>query len=319
MKKYRSIIAILAAVVMVCSLIACTQKPHTESVTQAVTDENGEVVTGENGEIVTEEIEAQVVTDKNGAPVTEVVTDGEGKPVTTVKDGKYQNVTQVVTASKSGSATTKASANSKKKTTTTTKKAAKTTKAPVKKPTAPSAPSDLKGTAGENSVSLSWKGVKCSGYEVKAVDENSKTVSSFKTKEISAVVKNLASYTKYTFSVRAYNTNSAGTSVSKWVSKSVTTKESDKSHNITLNIKLPIDSNKEDILTIKIGDDKYTEKVNLNGSTYTFKSPKKYKGVVKITASLKSAGSSFSGKTDKETYSIDISGTGIDIVDGEDD
>ncbi|MBR0412625.1 MAG: fibronectin type III domain-containing protein [Eubacterium sp.] len=99
MKKYKSIIAVLLAVVLLCTLIACKQKPKTETVTRAVTNANGEVVTDKNGDPVTEEIEAVVVTDANGQPVTEIITGSDGKAVTKVVNGEYVNVTQAVTES----------------------------------------------------------------------------------------------------------------------------------------------------------------------------------------------------------------------------
>lgn len=322
MKNSKSIIAVIIAVVLISSLIACTQKAPTETVTQAVTNENGEFVTDENGELVTEEIEAQVVTDKNGNPVTEVVTDGEGKPVTTVQDGEYVNVTQVVTEASGNNTTGSGSKTTTKKGATTKKSEKKTTKNnTVKKPDAPSKVSKLSvSDIKENSVKLSWSKVKCSGYQVQYsvdgvnfVDLNKNTTST------SLTVGGLESYTKYTFRVRAFNKNSAGKSTGKWTQTTATTKASESKRYITFNILLPMNSKKEDTLIIKVGDDKYEEKVNLDGTTFTFKTPKKYKGVVKYSITYKSTGNGASGKTDKDICEVDLTATGIYIIDGDDD
>ena len=320
MKNYKSIIAVVVAVVLISSLIACTQKAPTETVTQAVTNENGEFVTDANGELVTEEIEAQVVTDKNGNPVTEVVTDGEGKPVTTVKDGEYVNVTQVVTeaagTTKSGTKTTT------KKGTTTKKSEGKTTKkGAVKKPDAPAAISKISaGNIKENSVELTWSKVKCSGYQVQYSTDGVNFVYLNKnTSATSLKVDGLISYTKYTFRVRAFNKNSAGTTVGKWVKTTATTKASDSKRYITFKFLLPMNSSKEDTLIIKIGDDRYEEKVTLDGKPHTFKTPKKYKGAVKYSVTYKSTGTGASGKTDKDFCEVDLTATGIYIIDGDDD
>ena len=330
MNKYKSIIAVIAALVLVCSLIACTQKAPTESVTQAVTDENGE--------LITEEIEAQVVTDQNGAPVTEVVTDGQGKPVTTVKDGQYQNVTQVVTQRTGGSPTapttgkssggSKTTTTKKKKSNTTTKKGSKTTtkKTPTKKPEAPSTPSGLTAkNVTVNSATLSWKNVSCSGYEAE-ISQDGQTYTSVSNNltNNSVKVEKLISNTEYKFRVRAFNTNSAGTSVSEWAYGDFKTKLNTESHYITFKIKLPLSGNQDDVLVIKVNDDTYEENVKLDGSTYTFKTTKKYKAadkknLIKYSISLKNNQSSFSGETDKTQVAVDISGGEINILDGEDD
>lgn len=59
--------------------------------------------------------------------------------------------------------------------------------------------------------------------------------------------------------------------------------------NIKITVSLPIDSNKEDTLTLYVNGDKVKEdKVVLNGTTYSFTTKDKYKGEVKVKASLKS-------------------------------
>ncbi len=333
MKNYKSIVAVLLALVLVSTLIACTQKPKTENVTQVVTNENGEVVTGENGEAITEEIEAQVVTDANGKPVTEVVTDSEGKPLTTVQDGEYVNVTQNVTepsgtqnstgntgqpGNKSGS--DKGNTAKSKGNTTAKNGKTKTTVKPVKKPTAPQKPAKITaGSIKEDKLTLSWTKVKCSGYQVQySTDGVNFSYLSKSLKSNSLTVDGLISYTKYTFRVRAFNKNSAGTSVSKWTKASFTTKAADDSRKITLTILLP-SKGYEDTLTIIVDGKKYTETVNLDGSVYTFTTKEKFKGLVSVEAKLAQAGVGYKGKTDKKTIEIDLTGAGIYIIDGEDD
>jgi hypothetical protein len=136
LKNSKAIIAVLCALVLIFALAACAQqKAKTESVTQVVTNENGEVVTGSNGEALTEELEAQIVTDKDGKAVTEIVTGTDGKPLTTVKDNKYVNVTQVVTQSKGGKTTASTAKSGTSKATSTTKKGGSKTTTTTTKPT----------------------------------------------------------------------------------------------------------------------------------------------------------------------------------------
>ena len=331
MKNYKAIISVLVAIVLVCSLIACSQKPQqpdeSKGVTQAVTDDSGEIVTDENGNLVTEKIEAEVVTDENGKAVTEVVTDAKGKPVTTEENGEYVNVTQNVTrpaataasttakqqtTKKGEKATTKKSDKKKKKETTTNK---------IKKPDAPSAPSKISFSGvEENKVKISWSAVKCSGYQVQyKYDKEEFTDLAKSTSSTSMTVDGLVSYTEYTFRVRAFNKNEAGKSVSKWVTKTVTTKAANDKRNITIQFTLPTDANKEDTLIIQIEDDKEEMQVHLDGSKVTFTSEKKYKGLVTITAKLKNAKSSVKFKTDKEYYEVEIPNTGIYVFEGDDD
>lgn len=99
MNKFKGAVAVILAAIIVSAFVACkseqieySDKPVT--VTQAVTDENGEGVTGEDGEIVTEAVTAVVVTDSKGQTVTEVVTNKNGTAVTKPNGEK---VTQAVT------------------------------------------------------------------------------------------------------------------------------------------------------------------------------------------------------------------------------
>lgn len=58
--------------------------------------------------------------------------------------------------------------------------------------------------------------------------------------------------------------------------------------NIKISVSLPIDSSKEDTLTLYVNGEKVKEdKVVLNGTTYSFTTKDKYKGSVKVKASLK--------------------------------
>ncbi|MBE6719373.1 MAG: fibronectin type III domain-containing protein [Ruminococcaceae bacterium] len=315
MKKYKGLIAVLVAVVLISSLIACSEQPKRQAVTQVVTNADGEVVTDKNGEPVTETVEVEAVTDENGKVVTEVVTDKNGKPLTTVVEGETVYVTQNVTES---DATTKKAKGNKSK----GKKKETTTKAPVKKPAAPAKPDGLKITSvTQNSLVLSWNSVKCDGYQVQYSDDEgvNYTYLTKNTKSTKLTVKSLTSYTKYTFRIRAFNKNSAGTSTSKWAKKAATTKAANDKRYITFKVTLPTKANEEDVLQITVGDDVYKKKVNLDGSTVTIKTDKQYKGLVKFEAILQNTGSAYNGKTDKATCTFDMSGNGIYIFDGDDD
>ena len=350
--KKKGFIFVLSAIVIISSLVACTQKPNVEKVTQAVTDENGELVTNKDGELVTEELEAEVVTDEKGNTVTEVVTDKEGKPVTTVINDEYVNVTQAVTspANKPSDSSTKKDDTTKKPDKSTEKddkdskdkddkdkddkdskdkdekdkddkdKEETTTKAPIKKPEAPAKPAKLSvSDIKENSVKLTWSKVKCKGYQVQySQDGTNYEYLKKSTTATSLTVDGLESYTKYYFRVRAYNKNNAGTSVSKWAKATATTDADESSRYITIEFLLSAKGNLEDTLIIKIGNDKYEEKVNLDGKPFTFKTPKQYKGIVKIEASLKDTGSAAQVKTDKDFITIDLT-SGIYTFEGEDD
>ncbi|MBQ8077313.1 MAG: fibronectin type III domain-containing protein [Eubacterium sp.] len=340
MKKYKSLFAILTAVVLLCTLIACRQAPKTETVTQAVTNANGEIVTDKNGDPVTEEVEAVVVTDANGQPVTEIVTGSDGKAVTKVENGEYKNVTQAVTervnvggdsanaknsggnqnSGKKSSNKTTAKATTKKGA-TTKKKATTTKKGAIVKPTAPSTPKKAwTDKVKKDSLVLHWSSVKCTGYEVQYSD-NGQTFSSLKksTKATEIEVEGLISNTTYTFRIRAYNENKGGRSVSKWAKTSAKTAANKDKRKITFHVTLPVKGNIEDKLIIEVDGDKYEKEVNLDGSTVTIKTDEKYKGAVKFKGRLVKTKSSFSGETDKEVYSFSLSGNAIDIIEGEDD
>lgn len=119
MKKYKSIVVLLLIAVVVSAFVACGSngKKYEDkevTITQAVTDENGQAVTKADGEVVTETQNAVVATKKNGQSVTEAVTDKKGVTVTN-KNG--EKVTQAVTTKQEKTTKKKA-----EKTTSTTKK-----------------------------------------------------------------------------------------------------------------------------------------------------------------------------------------------------
>ena len=320
MKNSKAIIAVLCAVVLIFSLAACAQqKAKTESVTQAVTNENGEIVTDKNGAAVTEELQAQIVTDAEGKAITEVVTGTDGKPLTTVKDNKYVNVTQVVTAKNSnapsgnatGSTTVKTSTTkaSKDKKTTKSEKASSTTKKSTSKVKAPEAITKLKASdVTQTSFKLSWNKVDCTGYRIMFSTDGGARWSYFERKysKTSYTANGLISDTNYIVKVVAYNSKSGKTAEGKGKQVAVKTKANTKSRKIKIHIVLPIDSNMEDTLTIFIdGKEIKKEKVRLDGSAYTFTTDEKYKGEVEIRAELKEHGAEIL-LTDKEECTIEV-------------
>ncbi len=309
MKNKKAILAVVLVVAIVAAFAACSKsgksdEGSTSQITAAVTDSNGEAVTDESGVIVTEKVGSEVVTDKNGKAVTEVVTQKGGQTVTD-KAGKA--VTQVVTK--------KSTASSK-----STDKASTTKKS--NKPSAPSAPSSLKaGNITQTSLKLTWSG-KANGYQIQSsTDSGSHWTTLEKAyKSTSYTAKDLSSYTDYIFRVRAYNQNSDGTSYSKWTVVSTKTKSDDKSQRyITVSVKLP-SSGGSDTLNIYVdGELVKTQTVNFDGSTYKFKTTKKYKGLVTIKAELSSKGKETAVSTDKDSCYLSLDDKGIVIVDGDDD
>ena len=325
MKKSKVIIAVITCIVLIFSFAACAQeKAKKESVTQAVTNESGEVVTKENGEVVTEEVEAQLVTDENGKAITEVVTGTNGKPLTTVVDNKYVNVTQNVTVSQNGNPSANSTSNNTSSNTTKSKNNSSTTTKKGK--SAPKAPADVSSlTASDitkSSLKLSWKKVGCSGYQIAISDDGGKTWNYLEKEynKTSYTAKDLISNTEYIFRVRAYNKNSAGTTASKWKTVKAKTKENTTARKIKITINLPADSNSEDTLIVKIdGKEVKNVKVNLDGGKYTFTTENKYKGEVEISASLKKHGAT-AIKTDKGECELEIPLAEIPVlIDDEDD
>ena len=298
MKNKKAILAVVLVVAIVAAFAACSKsskdnKGSTSQITAAVTDSNGEAVTDENGVIVTEKVGGEVVTDKNGKAVTEVVTQKGGQTVTD-KAGKA--VTQVVTEKST------ASSKSGDKTSTTKK-------------------SNKPGSVTQTSLKLTWSG-KANGYQIQSSTDSGShwtTIEkAYKSKSYTA--KKLSSYTDYIFRVRAYNQNSNGTSYSKWTVVSVKTKANEKSKRyITVSVKLP-SSGGSDTLNIYVdGKLVKSQKVNFDGSTYKYKTTKKYEGLVTIKAEFSSKGKETAASTDKDSCYLSLDDKGIVIVDGSDD
>lgn len=308
MNKKISIALIMLIVVSIC-FAACSKGLESGgvAVTQVVTNENGEAVTDENGEIVTEVVTADVVTDSEGETVTEIFTNQGGEQVTTPQG---EPITQVVTNAPGGNN----SSTSKSDTTVST----------IPKPDKPKNVTNLKSSdVKQTGLKLSWDSVKCKGYQIAYSSDggyNWTYLEKAYTKT-SYTVKNLTSYTEYKFRVRAYNENKAGISASSWASITVTTKADESiSRKITVSLVLPNEGGKEDTITVYIdGKKDGTVSVKLDGSTITYTTEKKYDGLVTVKASLKIMGYVRAANTDKEECTIDFSGEGIKMVQGEDD
>ena len=189
------------------------------------------------------------------------------------------------------------------------------------RPVAPSTPARLwTDNITNNSITLHWSGVDCTGYEVQYSD-NGQTFSSLKesTNATEIEVEGLTPNTTYMFRIRAYNENKGGKSVSKWAITSAKTNANNDKRKITFHVTLPVMNNIEDKLIIEVDGDKYEKEVNLDGSTVTIKTDEKYKGAVKFKGRLVKTKSSFIGETDKGVYSFSLSGGGIVVLAGEDD
>lgn len=100
-----------------------------------------------------------------------------------------------------------------------------------------------------------------------------------------------------------------------------TTKPADTSRYITITVILPNNKGKSDTLTISVGNDVVLdgEKVTCDGSSFEYKTTEKYSGSVSIEASLKTSGKSHSVITDKDKITIDLSSSGIDVLQGDND
>ena len=327
MKNSKAIIAVLCAMVLIFSLAACAkQKAKTEMVAQIVTDANGQVVTGVDGEVITEEVMAQVVTDASGKAVTEIVTGTNGTPLTTVVNDKYVNVTQVVTAAPSNPTpsptptqqpqtgnnsgaynTTTTKTTTTKSNTSTTKKKKSTTKKPKTAPKAPANVSTLNASATSSSVTLKWKTVNCSGYQIAFSKDGKKwTYLEESYKGYSYTAKNLDSNTDYAFRVRAFNQNGTLKSTSSWKVVKVKTKVNKTSRKIKITVVLPIDGDARDHLTVTVNKKLVANaEVNLSGKNYVITTKEKYSGAVEITAKLKEHGS-VTINTDKSECSLKV-------------
>lgn len=298
-------IALVVLIVLSMVFVACSKNAKDEeaTVTQVVTDENGEAVTDENGEVVTELVTGSVVTDAEGSTVTEVVTNAQGEKVTNAQGG---DITQVVTKAPNGS--------TKKDTTVST----------LPKPDKPGNISKLKASSvTQTGLKLTWSGVKCDGYQIAYSSDNGYNWTYLEKdySKTSYTVSKLTSYTKYQFRVRAFNENKAGISASSWETVTVTTKANEEiSRKIKISIMLPNNGGIEETVTVYVNGEKDgTITAKLDGSTISYTTVKKYKGVANVKASLKSMGYARAVNTDKESCEIDFSSEGIKILDGEDD
>ena len=298
-------IALVVLIVLSMVFVACSKNAKDEeaSVTQVVTDENGEAVTDENGEVVTELVTGSVVTDAEGSTVTEVVTNAQGEKVTNAQGG---DITQVVTKAPNGS--------TKKDTTVST----------LPKPDKPGNISKLKASSvTQTGLKLTWSGVKCDGYQIAYSSDNGYNWTYLEKdySKTSYTVSKLTSYTKYQFMVRAFNENKAGISASSWETVTVTTKVNEEiSRKIKISVILPNNGGIEETVTVYVNGEKDgTITAKLDGSTISYTTVKKYKGVANVKASLKSMGYARAANTDKESCEIDFSSEGIKILDGEDD
>ena len=298
-------IALVVLIVLSMVFVACSKnaKDDEATVTQVVTDENGEAVTDENGEVVTELVTGSVVTDAEGSTVTEVVTNAQGEKITNSQGG---DITQVVTKAPNGS--------TKKDTTVST----------LPKPDKPGNISKLKASSvTQTGLKLTWSGVKCDGYQIDYSTDNGYNWTHLEEdySKTSYTVSKLTSYTKYQFRVRAFNENKAGISASSWETVTVTTKANEEiSRKIKVSVILPNNGGIEETVTVYVNGEKDgTITAKLDGSTISYTTVKKYKGVANVKASLKSMGYARAVNTDKESCEIDFSSEGIKILDGEDD
>ena len=88
---------------------------------------------------------------------------------------------------------------------------------------------------------------------------------------------------------------------------------------ITVSVKLP-SSGGSDTLNIYVdGKLVKSQKVNFDGSTYKYKTTKKYEGLVTIKAEFSSKGKETAVSTDKDSCYLSLDDKGIVIVDGSDD
>lgn len=195
----------------------------------------------------------------------------------------------------------------------------------IKKPSKPSEVSSLKASKiTSSSVTLSWKKVKCNGYRVRVFNASGDKVQDITCKSSTYKVSKLDSYTDYEFRVRAYNENEAGKSESKDASVTASTKAADSQRKIKISVRLPENSARTDTLNVYIIDGKKeikikTAKIKCDGSTYTFTTDKKYKGIVTIKAELVDNKASDTVKTDKKAVTLNLTKIGIVQIDGDDD
>lgn len=284
--RIKKIMAILLCVaLLVCSFTACSSSKNESAVTSSAAGSS------------------QSAQENNGG--TDGKTDGkeDGKKDNKQKDGKTDGDGKT----DKGGKTTDSSGET------------------IKKPSKPSEVSSLKASKiTSSSVTLSWKKVKCDGYRVRVFNASGDKVQDITCKSSTYKVSKLDSYTDYEFRVRAYNENEAGKSESKDASVTASTKAADSQRKIKISVRLPENSARTDTLNVYIIDGKKeikikTAKIKCDGSTYTFTTDKKYKGIVTIKAELVDNKASDTVKTDKKAVTLNLTKIGIVQIDGDDD
>lgn len=343
-KNKKIITAVAAAVILICALVitlvATGLIPVSNSkdepgklvtVTEAVTDENGEPVTDAQGEVVTETAEAEAVTGDSGEIITEIVTNSNKQPYTQ-KNGS--NVTRAVTKKQTTkkSTTKKADNKNDKDNSTTGKKdddkspSQSTAKPPVTQAGKPGNITGLKvDDVKKDSFTVKWDKIKCDKYQIQVI-LNKKTLLDEETTATSYTVKGLTSYTEYTVRVRALN-NSPGSDkgiAGEWASIKQRTEPNNESRKIKINYTLPTDSTRGDIeIYIKEdGDKEYpknpNETIPVEKQKGTIETEKKYKGLVTVMIKFKDK-TKESELTDKDEVTLNLSNVNIGIANGEDD
>lgn len=314
-KKKKAIMIVVALVVLAAAAVAAYwyfQKPATVAPEETTEGVIYAVVLDENGE---------PVTDENGEPVTTVaVTDANGNVVVTTPDGKTVPASTVAP---------------KQETTTAGGGNAEPTKEVIKKPDAPKGVTGLKVTnATEDSITIKWDKVSCDGYQVSYSEDNvhwtnyPTDLTSLYTKTSMEFTK-LKPWTRYYFSVRAYNINEAGVSASAWSGVIYgDTLEVEKEREITVSVKLPYDSGVTDTLEIWVKEDGARDYVKaledfpellMNGAEYSVTLPEKYKGVVTVWVGLHDHEVNDSAAVGGYEVSFDLSAIGADIVADDDE
>lgn len=343
-KNKKIIIAIVIAIVLVCAVVLAFVIPSKSNedkpgelitVTEAVTDEQGEAVTDAQGEVVTEAVEAEVITQAGGEIVTEVVTNQNKQPYTQ-KNGS--NVTRAVTKKPTSKNTTTkktttkkpgagaennepSSTNNNENPTNNNSEKPSEVKTQAKKPgkiTGLKA-SDVK----KDSMKISWDKLDCDKYEIRfgigedLGDPQSVTATS-------CILDKLTSYTEYTIQVRGIN-NSPGSTKGMsgdWTTIKQRTDANNENRKIKINYTLPVGSNSGEIeiYVKKDGDKEYKldHKEKISERTGTAETKEKYKGLVTVMIKYKTR-SNESVLTDKDEISIEITDINIGIADGEDD
>jgi hypothetical protein len=115
------------------------------------------------------------------------------------------------------------------------------------------------------------------------------------------------------------STTKSGKNKGKTTTTTTTTQKPASERKLTITVKLPTDSDVEDELTILVnGKEVKKDTVRMNGTSYTFTTKDKYKGVVDVTASLKAHGSS-SAKTNEAGVTLEISYNGIPVLADDED